>query len=166
MRRLSQSQMSAFTLVELVVVVVIIGVMAAVAIPRVSGATSQAAAAKLRADLSVLRNAIGHYTAEHMGALPAADDDGATFVKQLTMHTDALGAVGTTAGVHIYGPYLFKFPAISVGPNAGAEGVQIREDGAVHEEKTTVGWIFSRKTGRIFANTDDLDSEGVSYNTY
>ena len=54
-----------FSLLELVIVVVIIGVISAIAIPRMTRGASNAGATALRANLAVLRNAIEIYRAEH-----------------------------------------------------------------------------------------------------
>ena len=157
-----------FSLVELVIVVVIIGVIAAIAVPRISRGAKGAHDSSVRGSLASMRNAIDMYAAEHGGAFPGADGDADTFLKQLTQRTDRSGNVGTTAGVHIYGPYLRKgIPPLEVGPNKGATGVFPTDAGpAVDESKTTVGWIYNYKTGDIIANTDDEDEAGNKYNTY
>ena len=159
-----------FSLVELVIVVVIIGVIAAIAIPRMSRAARGAADAALWADLAGLRNCIDMYAAEHGGAWPGADGDTATLIDQLTKKTDVVGNVGTTAGVHIYGPYLRRFPPIPVGPNIGATQVittsTIPLTLVIDESDAEYGWIYNFQTGDIIANTDDLDDNGVGYDTF
>lgn len=160
-----------FSLVELVVVIVIVGIVAAIAVPRMSRGSRAAGEAALRGDLKVLRGAITLYAAEHGGAWPAADKQENTFIGQLTGTTDEAGNIGTTAGVHIYGPYLrAELPGIPVGPNVGAAGVEVTDKtalaGEIDENKEDRGWIYSMKTGDIIANTDDLDAHDVGYDTY
>jgi len=159
---------SGFSLIELVIVIVIIGVLAAIAIPRISRGSGGASAAATQADLTALRNAIDTYAAEHGGAWPAADKKEETFIDQLTKKTDSAGDVGTTSGVHIYGPYLRSIPPVPVGPNTGATGVELRDDESreVYEGKDDKGWVYNYETGDIFANTDDPDENGVGYDTY
>ena len=48
----------AFSLVELVIVLVIIGIVAAIAVPRITRGATRASAVALRSDLATLRNAI------------------------------------------------------------------------------------------------------------
>lgn len=60
-----------FTLVELMVVIAILGILAAVAIPRFSGATDRADAAKVEADMSTLASALEVYRVNH-GSYPAS----------------------------------------------------------------------------------------------
>src|SRR3954471_14930984 len=68
-----------FTLVELVVVIMILGILAAIAAPRFFGASQQAVDNGIRQSLSVVRNAIDNYSAEHPGVLPGADGQELTF---------------------------------------------------------------------------------------
>lgn len=65
-----------FTLVELLVVIAILGVLAAIAIPKVSGTITSAKAAKLQADLHTIATAIALYEADN-GHLPGTDLDAA-----------------------------------------------------------------------------------------
>jgi general secretion pathway protein G len=59
-----------FTLIELVVVVMILGILAAVAAPKLLGTSSTAADNGLKQTLGVVRDAIERYAAEHSGAIP------------------------------------------------------------------------------------------------
>lgn len=93
----------AFSLIELVIVVVIIGILAAIAIPRMSRGAEGAAQGGLDSDLAVLRNAIDIYAVEHLSTFPAL----ATFEAQIMRYTDAAGGTSATKdATHIYGPYL------------------------------------------------------------
>jgi general secretion pathway protein G len=60
-----------FTLIELVVVVMILGILAAVAAPKLLGTSSSATDNGIKESLGVVRDAIERYTAEHGGVLPA-----------------------------------------------------------------------------------------------
>ena len=166
----SASRTRGFSLVELVIVVVIIGVIAAIAVPRISRGAKGAVEASVKGSLAGLRNAIDMFAAEHGGAFPGSytGDLEADFIAQLTSKTDADGAVGTTAGTHIYGPYLRSgIPPLQVGPNKGATGVILAATGpTVVEATTTAGWVYNTVTGEIIANTDDEDESQKGYDTY
>jgi len=62
-----------FTLVELLVVIAIIGILAAVAIPRMSGATQAARDGRLTSDLATVDSALSMYYAKNL-AYPADID--------------------------------------------------------------------------------------------
>ncbi|MFO0790613.1 MAG: type II secretion system protein [Pirellulales bacterium] len=65
-----------FTLIELVVVVMILGILAAVAAPKLLNTSGTASDNGLKQTLGVVRDAIERYAAEHGGALPG--EGGAT----------------------------------------------------------------------------------------
>jgi prepilin-type N-terminal cleavage/methylation domain-containing protein len=63
-----------FTLIELVVVVMILGILAAVAAPKLLNTSGTASDNACRESLGVIRDAVERYTAEHGGSLPPATD--------------------------------------------------------------------------------------------
>jgi type II secretory pathway pseudopilin PulG len=145
-------------LLELVIVVVLMGVIAAIAIPRISRGTSGAADAALSANLSVLRNAINLYEGEHPGLHPTAAD----IANQLTKYTDISGDVSDTkTSTHIYGPYIRKIPPLPVGSRKGNTAIAANSG-------NSVGWKYTSATGDIRANTtaSEKDSEDVPYGDY
>lgn len=148
----------AFSLLELVIAVAIIAIIAAIGIPRLSRGTKGAADSALSQNLSLLRNAIDIYAAEHGNTYPTVADCN----EQLTKYTDASGNTNDTkTTTYFYGPYLRSIPPLPVGAQKGKSGID-SADG------TNVGWIYNATEGSIKANTEDdeLDESGKAYNVY
>ncbi len=156
----------AFSLVELVIVIVIMGIIAAIAIPRLSRGARTAGGSALKGDLAALRNAIELYAAEHDGNYP-----GATIANQLTQFSNITGATTSATknsgtGV-VYGPYLKEFPPLPVGTHKGSAAVEVVTTGNP-PGATTNGWWYNSATQVIRANlpNTDVDDDGTAYNTY
>ena len=110
---------SGFTLVEILIVVIILGILAAVAIPQFSGSTDDARLTSLDTSLTQVRNAIELYYHQHNNVYPGAknfstgNDVGSAaeadtaFVKQLTLFSDVGGRTASIKNTtYKYGPYL------------------------------------------------------------
>ena len=166
-----------FSLVELIIVVVILGVIAAIAIPRVSSGASQSQETSLISSLASIRRAFDTYAAEHNGAFPGKNADGqggaalteAAFLSQLTQYSDAAGNTSATpTAQHRFGPYLRSFPGVPVGPNQGSKTVAI--DTVSSPPLATggsEGWVYNPLKGEIIANTDEANAAGTrAYDEY
>ena len=72
--RTNRQQNAGFTLIELVIVMAVIGVLAAVAVPSFIGAIRNAREAVLKEDLHVMRAAIDSYTMDKQKGPQSLDD--------------------------------------------------------------------------------------------
>ena len=158
----THSRVRAFSLIELVIVIVIIGILASTAIPRLSRGAAGARSAALDTDLAVVRRAIYRYAIEHQNAYPGPS--AAEFANQLVMYSGKSGAVraGRDA-THIFGPYLVQIPPAPTGPNEGNNGVLI--DAANSPPKADTGrpegWVYNPNTGEFYLNDSTIAQMGA-----
>ena len=159
-----------FSLVELVVVIVIIGILAAIAVPRLSRGTVGASQSALAADLAMLRSAISLYSAEHNDTFPGPDATG--FADKMTQYSSLAGATQATKDTtHKYGPYLLAIPPCPVGPAAGTDTaadilIDSTNSPPQPNESGLEGWVYNPNTGEIYPNTDDKDDSDVPFTDY
>jgi general secretion pathway protein G len=133
---------AAFSLLELVMVIVILGVVAALAVPRLSLAGRNASIAAMTADRAVLQSAIDRFHAEHNGMFPSET----AIADQLLAFTDLDGNVSSSRDhAHRFGPYVRRIPALAHGPNARARTIAA-------EPGPGVGWIYDPVGGLIYPN--------------
>ena len=164
-RRICQG---AFTLVELVMVVTIVGIVAAIAVPRMSSVSTSASAHALEATLTSVRKSIDCYYAEH-GRFPGYNPangapNGIEFVKQLTMYSSKQGqSQAGLAAPYIYGPYL-RAPFVR-NPTNGLSTVHVKATpAAANPADGSVGWVAVLSTGDFGVSATDakLDEIGVT----
>jgi general secretion pathway protein G len=128
-----------FTLVEILIVVVILGILAAIVIPQFTEASTEAKLSSLCTDLQTMRSQIELYKIQHNDALPGAG--AASFENALTAQTDIFGAAGTD-----YGPYIQKIPT-----NQFNDDDVVEKDG-VSNGDGSAGWNFDTTTGAFHAD--------------
>jgi prepilin-type N-terminal cleavage/methylation domain-containing protein len=162
---------SGFTLVEILIVVVILSVLAAIAIPQFHSSTEDAKLAALDANLAELRNALELYYHQHNAFYPGArkHTDGTAvataaeaataFVNQLTLYTDASGVTSNTkTATYKYGPYMKKVPKNPYNDLNSVVADITQTDITVAAASGSGGWKFYVGTGRLIANDGAHDS--------
>lgn len=144
--------MKGFTLVEILIVVIILGILAAIVIPQFTEASNDARESALASDLQTVRSQLELYKVQHLERYPNIAATGlpdaapANFVLRLTSRTDQLGAIDVAGA---FGPYLQKFPTnpfATVGPDQVLFGVADPAPGAGS------GWYFNTALGKFSAN--------------
>lgn len=173
-----------FTLIELLIVVIILAILAAIAIPQFTASTSDAQMAALDSNLSAVRTALEQYKVQHTGNVyPGANlATGATgcpaggaavptgaanskdaMLAQLQYYSNAAGAVCTVgdATTYKYGPYLRQ--GVPTEPFSNSAEVKVAAVGSPPAaEAKGAGWAYSPSTGQFFSNNSDLEATGAT----
>ena len=181
-----------FTLVELLIVVIIQAILAAIVVPQFASTTDDANIASLDTSLSNMRAAVDLYKQQH-GEYPGANTAvdaactgtdgtgtggaGATgalaFIDQMSLYTDATGkacSIGGAGTAHPFGPYLQK-NTLPANPITTSNALEVIAAGDLLMTGTAVnlGWKFDINAGKFIANdTTDPDGAGplLSYDQH
>jgi prepilin-type N-terminal cleavage/methylation domain-containing protein len=162
-----------FTLVEILVVVVLLGILAAVVLPAVSNGAIEARRSALMQDLQLLRRVILIYACQHLEVAPGypggvtsgvpTEDD---FINQASLASTESGetAAPGTAGYN-RGPYLLRIPANPLNNLATIQALGNGEDFPA-EGDDSHGWVYKAATGEIRPDSPGLDGVGTRYYDY
>jgi general secretion pathway protein G len=158
-----------FTLIEMLIVVVILGILAAVVVPQISVSTDDAKLNTLKTDLTQIRAAMEIYYAQH-GVYPGYNKiDGAratshaecatAFEQQMTRYTDADGTVASVKdATHKYGPYLKALPTNPFNNLADIVCDFDEDDITVKASSGNAGWKVYAVTGVFMADDGNNDT--------
>ncbi len=168
----------AFTLVELLIVISILGIMAAIVLPTFQSHLQKTREVAAKDSLRILRTAIEAYAAQHNGVPPGQflDGDGSAnaavrmFENQLITVTNRLGQYANpgTPGYPL-GPYLPKIPE---NPFTGINDTNVLGDGAqfpaqpLEPPAPPFAWIYQPSTKKVKLNYPGNDSQGIPYFDY
>ena len=150
----TEKRQQGFTLVELLIVVVILGILAAVVVPQFNGVSLETREASLVANLNTVRQAVSLYRIQHNEVYPGqADWD--SLKTQLLSATKEDGTAGTQ-----FGPYLMtKFPDNPLAKNNSGKIVSDMSVGP----SGTEGYAYNPATGELRANLSGNSISGKAY---
>ncbi len=143
MSAIRKKQASGFTLVEILIVVIILGILAAIVIPQFTNASTDARKSNLTSQLQTIRSQVSLYRVQHADKWPTSDGTlaGTWDWTKMTGMTNAKGTSDTSDGAVNLGPYLQAEP---VNPLNGEKAMGTAAgDG--------IGWVFDTTNGKIFA---------------
>ncbi len=135
-------QRKGLTLIELVVVVMILGILVAIAAPRMVGVVGNATDNSARQTLSVMRDAIDRYATENGGSFPPA------------------ASLSTDLEDYLRG----GLPNSPVGTKDATVKADNSDPLAPAADDTT-GWMYNQSTGEVILNCTDVlkDGSGLTY---
>jgi general secretion pathway protein G len=166
------SSAKGFTLVELLIVVVILGIIAAVVIPGFSNASTKARESMLADDLRVIRTQILVFKHQHRGIPPGYPDGEVTstpteavFVTHMTQASNEnfeTAAPGTSG--YNFGPYLSRMQPNPLNDKSSVD--VIPDGGTVPAGDNSHGWTYHPATLTFQADTPGTDETGKAYADY
>ena len=132
-----------FTLVEILIVVVILGILAAIVIPQFTNASDEAKTSSVASDLQTIRSQIELYKIQHNNNLPGTQQS-VSFENAMTNKTDVDGTLNASG---LYGAYLQSVPI-----NPWNNKSTVETSGTVGDGSS--GWNFNTTTGLFVADAN------------
>lgn len=132
----------AFTLVEILIVVIILGILAAIVIPAFARSTNEARVQTTYSELQKIRRHVEVFQARNAGGLPSVEEDDGTWGE--IVGDEYLQAPPTNAWVGGANSKRIHF--------ANAADVAFQMD---------YGWIFDMATGNVWAGSFDANDEAI-----
>ena len=163
---------TAFSLVELLIILIILSVIAAMVIPEFQNNSAQAKEAAAKANLKMPREAIERYTVEHNGIAPGYFGnillpEGFFAMNQLvycsTLDGDVRGTPKVPTGECKYGPYLGGSNVINPFNNE-FKWVFVNDFSTI--PTGTNGWLYNPATKEIRIDWPGTDSKSIRYFDY
>jgi len=167
----------AFTLIELLLVVIVLGVLAAIAIPQFTDVSKDSKEAVLQSNLASIRSAIELYYQQHNFIYPGdkkytdgtatttAKEREDSFINQLTLYSKSDGRTSASLdrANYPFGPYLKQgIPEnpFAISPSGTEKQVLVGTEttALTAEASPTKGWRASCKTGLIIANNSAYET--------
>ncbi len=158
-------EQSGFTLIEMLLVVILLGILALAIIPQISVSSDDAKLSTLKTNLNTVRNALELYYHQHNEAFPGgavpgtkpADvtDIAEAFAAQLSRYTDVNGNISNTHDdvTYKFGPYLKHSLPYNTFNDKNDIVIDTTEPDITVRDSTATdnGWKFYYKTGVYIA---------------
>jgi general secretion pathway protein G len=136
----NQRKRSGFTLVEILIVVIILGILAAIVIPKFTNASSEAKRNTLTSTLHALRGQIELYMLQHGDKAPPLNG------LDWTPLTDQ-----TTYGTQTTGPYIMTSPTNPVNGKSAILAVTSDQVGGAAVGTPDIGFVYNSNNGKVWA---------------
>jgi len=162
-----------FTLVELMIVITILGILAAVVFPLFADNVSKAKESASKTNLAAMRHQIEMYKLQHNDVTPGyvngAGTNEATLVLQFIGTTTVVGQTSPStvpSNPFLYGPYLRSIPKNPFNDLTNITYVAEATAFSAAVDGTSGGWLYKKETGEIAINWTGNYSAGVAFYDY
>ena len=149
-----------FTLVEILIVVIILGILAAIVIPQFTSASQDARKNSLVSQLQTVRSQVELYKLQHLDKLPPGLNGAAGSVAsgtawaEMINRSSAQGSTGTDSTSYPFGPYLQAAPVNPLNGNANV--LIVTADllpAAATGGAATDGFVFNKLDSKTWGTT-------------
>lgn len=158
----------AFTLVELMIVISIVGLLSSIATPKMSDMVRKANEALSKNNLGVLRSVTAIYYADHSGVWP---------YQNTAVGADDFSLLSTLdSGAAVAPKYISAIPPLKTGIRVPVEGkneVAVAIDGGTYYDYETrachdfvAAWVYLKDIGMWYINCDATDTKNEGINTW
>jgi len=147
MNRRPTNRRAAFTLVEIMIVVVIMSIVVGAVIPQFTDAASDARKSGALMNVGLMRKQIELYRQHHNGIFPARLGD-------LALRSDAAGNIGTSSA-HVFGPYIREVPVNPFTSSAKVTPAATNPPAAA-SGATDAGWFYHAASGGVWIDNAEL----------
>ena len=153
------SRKGGFTLVEILIVVIILGILAAIVIPQFTSASQDARKNSLTSQLQTMRSQLELYKLQHLDQLPSTLIASGAW-DQLINRTNKDGTTGTDPASFPFGPYLQAPPVNSLN-GLTSVSTTATDLAAAAAAPSTSGFVINKSNGKVWGTTK---SGGYIYN--
>ena len=140
-----------FTLIELMIVVAIIGILAAIALPRFAQMLEKSREGATKGNLGSIKSAASIYYGDTQGVWPTTLDTGIAY--SFSKYLDSLAPVKVTSSF------------VAGAPSAAGRNVSLTSAGAAPTSSSS-GWLYDSSTGNVYVNSTVQDSRAIPYSYY
>ena len=176
----AKSDSRGFTLVELMIVVAIIGILAAVAIPKFAQMLEKSREGATKGNLGAIRSAVSNYYADQQGWYPIAMDSNSYLITTGTLPAFCPTYLDSVLpGVKVTGKATFNGTSVNNGPGSAPSVANVVTSGswsvpAFLSTSGGFGWKYdgpnsagtNGASGVVWVNSEMVDMSKQSYTVY
>lgn len=153
MKKFASKAIKGFTLIELMIVVAIIGILAAIAIPKFADLVTKSKESAVKGSLGSVRSAVSIYYSDTEGIFPVLN---------------SLGTALTTSSKYLSVLPWSSVPRPGDHANAFGETSVLNDFGADTPDRAGTGaaWFYASSEGHVAVNCTHTDTKGSTWSTW
>ena len=153
MKKIASKAIKGFTLIELMIVVAIIGILAAIAIPKFADLVTKSKESAVKGSLGSLRSAVSIYYSDTEGIFPVVS---------------SLGTALTTSSKYLSLLPYASIPRPGDHSNAYGESSLLNDFGGATPAAVpnSAAWFYASSEGHVAVNCSHTDTKGSTWSSW